>query len=404
MSLELEQVVLGCLLNNNGYLAKLEIQKDYFQEPLHQEIYALLLDNYQKDEPSNPVTLAHRVSLDVDSGKYLLKLVSQALGSHPSPYTRLLKEEYQKRKLKGILESQIELLKNTSATDVIENLNKQAAELQSQTSQYRLTTYSAVLSEIATEAQNYSKDNFISTGFPRMDKSMGGGMERGRSYALSAPPKAGKTMLKGTIASNIKNQNKPFLFIAAEMGRKEITKRMIGIETGLQIYEMNKHNTEFTSYITKKSVEKTEMYFLDAPRISLEALRVSIINAVRTKGVEGVVLDYLQLVSGMSKGETIAQHQENVAQSIAELCRKENIWCLYSCQIGRSGEIRNGDGIIMAADWVYEIVPIDKQNENKKAYLKHIVGRSIANNDIGTESEPAYELINGTHFIELERV
>jgi replicative DNA helicase len=404
-NLEAEMFVLGNLIRNNDAIGKAELEKEYFSETIHQAIFALISDNYQNDIPSNPITMSGRITADIDVQSYLLRLSGEGLGSPLKPYATIIKKLYQKRVLKEILETQIGQLEKLEATEIIENLNKQAAELQSQTSQYRLTSYDRVLSEIAEEAKNYSKDNFISTGFLRMDKSMGGGMEKGRSYALSAPPKAGKTMLKGTIASNIKKQGKPFLFIAAEMGRREITKRMIGIETGLQVSQMNKNNTDFTTYITQNSSVKSEMYFLDAPRISLEALRVSIVNAVRNKGIEGVVLDYLQLVSGMGKGETIARHQENVAQSIAEICRKENIWCLYSCQINRSGEIRNGDGIIMAADWVYEIVPIEKQYENDKQrmYLKHIVGRSIANNDIGSTDKPAYELINGTHFIEYPR-
>jgi replicative DNA helicase len=187
------------------------------------------------------------------------------------------------------------------------------------------------------------------------------------------------------------------------MGRKQNTKRMIGADTNIKINEMNKHNLPYVQYLTQEMKQNKNMVFVDAPRISLEALRLVVTNAVKTRNIEGFVLDYLQLVTGKDSRTTIAEHQENVAQTIAEVCKKENIWCLYSCQINRGGEVRNGDGIMMACDWLYEITPsgLSGSEEAEMIYLKHLATRNFKAADIGDEANPAFKLINGTHFNQL---
>lgn len=395
-NLEAEQLLLGSLINNNSYLAKIQPPKEYFSEPVHQELITKILAMYSADTEINLVTL------DFDK-QYLLGLINKAAGVlRPEIYYNIVKDLYERRKLKEIMEAKIASLSELPAKDILESLNAECAKMQTQTSNYRLFSYDQVICEIAVDAQNYSANNFTSTGFTKVDISMNGGLERGKTYALSAEPKAGKTMMKGTIANHLRKSDVPFLFVAAEMGRKEITKRIIGQEANIGITEMNKHNQVFCEYLNNQSTKRSNMYFLDAPRITLEALKISVTNAVKTKGIQGFILDYLQLVTGKDSRETIAQHQENVAQGIAELCRKENIWCLYSCQINRGGEIRNGDGILMAVDWLYEIKPVQRaEGLPQQIYLEHIATRNMRPVNIGSEVKPSFELKSGTNFIEL---
>ncbi len=405
-NLEAEQVVLGSILAENNKLFKSELTSDDFAEPIHKVIFERILEHYTKGVIANPVTLKDLITADTDIGAYLLRIRQMADVINFNSYCFTIKELSSKRRFISTLEAKLEEVRANPLIDIkdaVEGLEHDLIGIQSNASEYRITTFGKVLEEIADEVQNYSKAATTPTGFSRLDLAMNGGLERGLTYCVAARPKAGKTMLKGSVANNLRKANVPFLFIAAEMGRKQIAKRMIGADTNIRINEMNKHNLEYTQYLTREMHQNKNMHFVDAPRISLEALRLVVTNAVKTRGIEGFVLDYLQLVTGKDSKTTIAEHQENVAQTIAEICKKENIWCLYSCQINRGGEVRNGDGIMMACDWLYEITPcgVTGAEESTMIYLKHLATRNFKATDIGDEENPAFKLINGTHFNQL---
>lgn len=401
-NLEAEQVLLGIILNSNDSIAKVSFLKaEDFAETLHVEIYRTLLQNFLTGTDSNPITLKGHFKPD----DYLLQLNARGAGAvNILSYANKVKDLADKRRIKKILESKLGEIDNPDilTNDIIEGFNRDASDMQANTSQYRITTFESVLSEIQYDCENYNKIRITPTGFSRIDKTMNGGFQAGKSYCISARPKDGKTMLKGSIANNLRKASVPFLFIAAEMGRKEITKRLVGADLNIGFSSMNKGNIAYARYLTTEQAKKSNMFFVDAPRITLDALRSVVANAVKTRKIQGFILDYLQLVTGKDPKETIAQHQENVAQTIAEICKKENIWCLYSCQINREGEVRNGDGILMAVDWLYEICAKDYtvgENIIKRAYLKHIATRNFQAADIGEEGFEAFELsINGTHF------
>ena len=397
-NLEAEQLVLGVILKDNTRIAKTDLNEKHFSEKLHQEIFKLAKEYFLKGLIASPITLKDKLASEIDLFKYLTELTWKGDVISFDSCVYEIKQLWHKREIKYILEAALQ--KDCEPQLLIEDIEKQFTELQSNASEYRISSFENVVEEIIDETMNYEKKEATKTGFDRLDLTMNGGLERGLTYCLAARPKAGKTMLKGSIANNLRKTKTPFLFIAAEMGRKQIAKRIIGADTGFKINEMNKHNKGYTDYLTSQVQQKSNMFFVDAPRISLEALRLVVTNAVKTKNIEGFILDYLQLVTGKDSKTTIAEHQENVAQTIAEICKKENIWCLYSCQINRSGEVRNGDGIMMACDWLYEITPcgLTGGEESEFIYLKHMATRNFRAADIGGEDEPAFKLVNGTHF------
>lgn len=415
-NIEAEQYVLGAIMNNNQNISKIDISPKHFFEPLHQRLFAKFLEFDSKGLEINPILLKSSFSEDGDLKElggvnYLLKLCSLACGIlNIRDYAQLIRNLSDRRHIYQVLQKKLNSLHQdieSGTHEIIEDINREFIELQSVSSQYRLTSFESVVLDISVDCLKSTESAFTSTGSTKINKTMKGGLQRSKTYAIAAPPKDGKTMLKGTITNHIRKQrDKKILFIAAEMNPKEIAKRMIGEDLGISSDEISLDNMEFVRYANNIAVEKANnLFFINAPRITLQALVASITNASRTKNIEGVVLDYLQLVTGKNPKDTIAQHQEDVAQTIAELAKKLNIWVLYSCQINRKGEVRNGDGIEMAVDWLYEINKISRPvapGAPEQAWLKHIATRNFKGMDIGCEADPAFELsINGTHFIEL---
>jgi len=341
---------------------------------------------------------------------YLLRLCSMAGGIvNLREYGLIIKELSDKRRIMEVLVSAMETNKNPdkNVKEIIEYLHKDLAEMHASTSEYRLVSYENVLSDMAQDLKTNPHGRITPTGLPRIDFSMNGGLEAGKTYCIGAPPKYGKTMLKTTVANNLRKAGVCFMFVAAEMSDKQLTKRMIGADLGLRVRDLTSSNNDFVDYLVRNSMKKSNnMFYLNSPRIPLDALLSSVINAKRTKNIEGFIIDYLQLVGGKPRGMSLVEHQDEVAYRVAEICKKENLWGLYSCQLNRKGEVRNGDGILQAVEWLYELERIKitgEEGDKTLAYLKHVGTREFEELNIGSPTHPLFELSqNGTHFIHLD--
>jgi predicted ATP-dependent serine protease len=72
-------------------------------------------------------------------------------------------------------------------------------------------------------------------------------------------------------------------------------------------------------------------------------------------GVNGVILDYLQIIGGKPTRESEASHLDKVSQWLADPAKKYKIWILVLGQINQEGNTRGGEGIRLACDMCLEL-------------------------------------------------
>lgn len=246
-----------------------------------------------------------------------------------------------------------------------------------------------------------------STGIAKLDMAMGGGLYPGKAYGFAARKKIGKTILAGTISHNLNMQGVKHLFICGEMGEREIHQRslsrMLGIypsafRTG---YAERKHVidklTELACTMPKNTI------YLDAPGITFDALKQAVGRAYMEHGIQGFILDYWQLVGGKESRASEASHLGEVAQWIAEIGRKLSIWSFTTAQINQEGNTRGGEGIRLAFDQVYQILPENDDETSSGRWLQMMDTRYTAWNNIGSKDSPAlYMNEKGPFFEEIE--
>ena len=73
-------------------------------------------------------------------------------------------------------------------------------------------------------------------------------------------------------------------------------------------------------------------------------------RAIVRHGIKGVILDYWQLVGGKVRNESEEFHLRNIAQWLADTCRKHSIWALVAAQVNQEGNTRGGEGLKLACD------------------------------------------------------
>lgn len=305
-----------------------------------------------------------------------------------------------KRVLFDKLEGAINALDSGKLNDVVDDLQKTISGVYTGTKSLKVQAASKVIVELLN---NMKTEEARSTGFSQVDKSMSGGLERGKVYCFGARPKHGKSMMLGSIANNLRKADVKFSFIAAEMGSLQIMKRLMAAEVGTWTKGLK---VEHAGKLLSEASRSESMLMVDAPRIKLSAIESHIAMAVERYGIEGFVLDYMQLVSGKDSKTNAVEHLENVSQTIAELCKKYNIWCLTACQINRDETgARGGDGILMAVDWLYQMHKIEDMRPDmpKRFWLEYMAVREGSEADIGGEQKPYLQMHKyGTHFMEIE--
>jgi replicative DNA helicase len=205
------------------------------------------------------------------------------------------------------------------------------------------------------------------TGLPRLDKAMGGGLVAGKLYGIAARMKHGKTTLLGTISYNLATapEPTPHLYLCLEMGAEEIMQRMVARHCGfnsLNFLEGSKAAQNKASAVQAYAdLRDRGLYFQTEHRINVDALRSLIIRAALSGKVKGVVVDYLQLVTGQKRGQSTADHWDYVVQTLVETAKQYGLWVLVAAQLNREGEVRGGDGLLNACDMVMYLHKIDAE-------------------------------------------
>jgi replicative DNA helicase len=188
---------------------------------------------------------------------------------------------------------------------------------------------------------------------------MDGGLFPGRAYGFAARKKVGKTALAATISANLNARGIRHLFICGEMSAKEVQQRILARYSDTypsafrsdygQSPDFSKRLAEASSRLTRSTL------FRDAPGLTFAELRRICTLAVERKKVAGIILDYWQLVGGKTKGQSTAEHLDEVAQWFANFGRKHGVWSITMAQINQDGNTRGSEGIRLACDQLFEL-------------------------------------------------
>lgn len=364
-NIEAEQMLLGFLLaggelgDSSAYL-----ETAMFSEQVHRDIHEAILRLKADGTSADPVTLKRLFERDgrleaVGGSRYLASLLSHAVTVlDPDSYAREIYNSASLRKILSACQSAISAMDDgTPAEQIAGELNAVSGEILGKQESLRIQTDSQVAQSI--EADMKAGRHVFSTGLPMLDEAMGGGLFSGRAYGFAARKKVGKTMLAGTISYNLAMHGVKHLFIAAEMGSKEIHQRLMA--RAMDVYPSAfrsdyARSPDFAIRFGNASRQfKNKIIYQDAPGLSFDDLKRFVTAAVHQHKVKGVILDYWQLVGGKPAKKNQTEHLDEVAQWIANSGRKMGFWSMVMGQINQEGNTRGGEGMRLAFDQVYQL-------------------------------------------------
>lgn len=404
-NIEAEQNLLGTLLVNNNHYWKVNYLQDVdFYESVHQRIYAEIKRLIEGGEVASPIGLKPKFEKDpalkdIGGAKYLMQLAKTIINfEDPSQLAKDILKAAQRRRVQLSYQQAIEAL-NDESKDPSEQVARACMELEAaidNTATQEAESDSEIILQLAEDCSHNL--NYYSTGLAKLDFAMGGGLVAGKAYGFAAPKKSGKTALLATIAENLNQSGVKTLYVALEMGRKQIMERIAARRLHRNPVAFLTHDRKEEKFITKLlDTNKTggNLYFLDYAGVSFTALKANLLRAVRRGKYQVVIIDYWQLIGGKGNKASEREHLDEVAQWIAEFSKAYNVATVTASQVNQEGNTRGGEGMRLAFDQVYLMNRVEHETDKGtevESYFEMMDTRYTQWMNLGNKDAPAFRI------------
>ncbi|WP_131117743.1 replicative DNA helicase [Lichenihabitans psoromatis] len=375
-NVEAEQALLGAILVNNDAFDRVSdfLQAVHFSEEIHRRIFEVMAALIRAGKIATPVTLKTFLG-EHDLGgitvpQYLARLAAEATTIiNAADYGRTIHDLATRRNLITIGEEVVNVAYDApvdlSPRAQIEEAERRLYEI-AETGRYDggFQSFSTALTHaIDVAAKAYERDgklSGISTGMHDLDRQLGG-LQQSDLVIVAGRPGMGKTALATNIAFNIAKayqfEVKPdgthaatnggvIGFFSLEMSSEQLATRIIAEQSGVASYKIRRGDITDEDFhnITDaaRQIQTIPFYIDHTGGISIAQLTARARRLKRQRGLDVLVVDYLQLLSG-SKNANANRVQEltEITTGLKALAKELAVPVVALSQLSRQVESRD---------------------------------------------------------------
>jgi len=421
-----EKGMLGSYLRSPALLDTYgDMPVEAFCHPVHREICEVMRETHPLNIGLDQITLSQRLEdkgrLDAVGGPVAIAelFLFVPTGGNHRYYADIIREKWVRRRMIAMAEKiaaeayseegagEIELL----VARVEETAMKLRGETESQKAEPVQHCQSAVDGALDHLEAAYAKRGGImglSTGITDLDR-MTDGLMGPRLYVLGGLPGSGKTSLALQIAEHVAvEQAKETLIFTQEMGKVELMARTLCRRAEIDLQRlrdgfMGKHDI---SNIIRKADEmmKSKLFLDETPGLTTAQFRARCRAHKIKHGTKLVVVDYLQLMHGVSKAARDNRQQEiaEISGTLKAVAKELNIPVIVLAQLKRDAEDRKGPpkladlresgAIGQDADFVGLLHAIEEKKKGKTGKAAK-ADSSLDDDDEGGDDTPNHNTI-----------
>jgi replicative DNA helicase len=364
-NLEAERAVLGAVLMDNDALytvMEILVPSD-FHQPSHRLLFGTMLDLSERGEPIDIVTLADRLrtggNLDKAGGPdYLPTLADEVpTSAGVGNYAKIVKE---KSVLRHLIEASTDIVQDCfdSAGEVDELIDEAERRIFAISEQRIRTGFLSmkdiVKSSFKTIESLYEKKEHITgvaSGFADIDE-LTSGFQPSDLVIVAGRPSMGKTAFALNIAQQTSlKEKKTVAIFSLEMAKEQLVMRMLCSEARIDAHRLRSGflgTTDWPKLSTAAGrLAEASIFIDDTPAISSMEMRAKARRLKADKGLDLIIVDYLQLMSGR-RSDSREQEISEISRSLKALAKELGVPVLALSQLNRGVESRQDKRPILA--------------------------------------------------------
>lgn len=354
---EAERSVLGAAMLEKDALYDVQekVKADDFYNQNHKEIYEAITQIHRRNSPVDVLTvceeLKKRSSLDMVGGRGYIATLSSGVPStsNAGEYAKIVSE---KAELRRLIYAAGEILDKgygdgLDATTVLDYAERTIFEIAQGRQSKNLTPLKEILLEnmdmISEKAKTKGTLTGVTTGLLDLD-SKTSGLQKSDMVILAARPSMGKTAFALCIARNAAMAGNKVLIFSLEMSRHQLSQRLIAMEASIDAQKLRTGDLDsgdwkkITSTIDK--LGDADITIDDTPGLSMMEIKNKCRRLKAEKGLDIIVLDYLQLMNYEGKSESRQQEVSALSRALKQLAREMDCPVVVLSQLSRASETR----------------------------------------------------------------
>lgn len=364
-SSEAEQTVLASALIDHFAVEKVLnlLRTEDFYFDANKEIFESIKDVHLQNIPVDVLTvteeLKKREKLDIIGGfEYLATLTENIITSkNVEAYCNIIKEKSILRKLISASNEVIE--KGYKQNEDVQKIIELAESRIFSISQNRGLNDFAEIKDVLLEVFNQLEERAmhkgsltgITTGYDDLDR-MTSGLQRSDLILLAARPSMGKTALALNMAMNAVKTGASVALFSLEMSKEQYVQRIISMESMVESGKLrtgNLNDDDWDRLLTVMStISNYKVYIDDTASITLFEMMSKCRRLKMEKGLDLIIIDYLQLMSDGGKTENRQQEISNISRGLKAMARELDCPVLALSQLSRAPELRTDHRPVMS--------------------------------------------------------
>ncbi|WP_434797870.1 replicative DNA helicase [Terrisporobacter vanillatitrophus] len=357
-SVESEQSILGSIiLDKDAIITVAEtINPGDFYKEAHKIIYESMLKLNSNNEPIDLITLIEELRkeghLDNVGGISYLTSLSTIVPttSNVKYYANIVKE---KSVMRQLIKASNEIINlgydaSTDVQEILDKAEKNIFNISQEKNSDDIQPINLVLQDTFDMIERLCTDKSdvtgITTGFTDLNKKING-LQRTDLILLAARPAMGKTAFSLNLVQNaaLKGDASVAVF-SLEMSKEQLVQRMLSAQSNVELSKIKTGSlgeSDWPRIIDGMAVlSEANIFIDDTPGIKISEIRSKCRRLKIEKGLDLILIDYLQLMEGEGKNENRQQEIAKISRSLKILAKELDCPVVALSQLSRSPELR----------------------------------------------------------------
>jgi replicative DNA helicase len=356
---EAERAVLGSILLDPSSLSIVVpiLSKEDFFSDKHQRIYRGMLELFDRSAQIDLLTLKEELaageheSVDAAYLSWLLDGVPDI--GNVEHYARIVKEKATLRRLIRAGQRIVRdgLTQEKTAEELLGEATGEIFEIADDSVREAFTPIGKIVKhnlEVIEDARaRQGMLSGLATGFTELDR-MTSGLQTSDLIILAARPSVGKTSFALNIAQHVAlREGKSVGFFSLEMSMEQLGFRVLCSEADVDAKKVR------DGYASKEAIGRLVLaqttiaganFFIDdSAGMTVPMMRAKSQRLKRDKGLDLVVVDYLQLMAGHGRFDNRTQEVSQISRGLKILAKELKLPIVALSQLSRQPEQRKGD-------------------------------------------------------------